>query len=919
MTDEIIGREDELAVIDALLDRPIDSLRTIVLEGEAGIGKSTLWQAAVARARARGLRILVSRPAEAERTLPYVVLGDLFADTDETTLANLEAPRRRAFESALLRTDADLPVDPRALGVAIHSIVPILARSGPLVLAIDDVQWTDPSSTATLAFAIRRALDQPVLLLLSKRLDGAPTGDLEAALGTAAADRLHVGPLSVGAIQLLLRTRLGVSFPRPTLVRLHEACGGNPFYAIELARARSMDPTLDPTAPIAVPPNLERLVAARLDSLAPPARRMLLLVAAHGRMPVDLRTTLGISKRGLDSAQAANIIEVSAEAITFTHPLLASAVYQGVPDEQRRAAHRRLAAALEDPVERGRHLALASGSASDPLAAELESAAVVARERGMSLVAAELAEHALRLTPPERPDDRHHRAIAAARAHLDAGSGGRARAIAGDVMAWATPGIRRAEALILASETEDVGPAVRLLEEALTEAAGIPRLEAAIHARLGGAGRGTKGRAWSEPHAREALRLAELIDDPSLRAESLLTLAVDRFEGGDPQGIELVERAYALVASSAQPDRMGWADSRMGWVLMFSSEYARAREWLRPRLEYWRDRDEQMRSELLWLMALTEFWSGRWTLADEYANQVRDINLQYEEVSTDHLSPALIALHSGRFDVARDHSRRALSLARGHLLPQHKAILGICDLWGGNTASALAHLVDADQTADVRGWDEPNIRWWRADLAEALMQLGRLDEAGRLLDDWESAANRVGRGRSRVHVGRSRGLLAAAWGDLTGALDQLEWAASGYASIGDPFNRGRALLALGVVRLRARQKQAARTALATAIATFDALGAVGWAATARTELARVGGRQRIEGLSPSEHRVAELVIEGRTNREIASTLFLGERTVASHLTHIYAKLGVRSRTELARQMLPGGERSAEIAGKTPTS
>jgi DNA-binding CsgD family transcriptional regulator len=166
---------------------------------------------------------------------------------------------------------------------------------------------------------------------------------------------------------------------------------------------------------------------------------------------------------------------------------------------------------------------------------------------------------------------------------------------------------------------------------------------------------------------------------------------------------------------------------------------------------------------------------------------------------------------------------------------------------------------------------------------------------------------------------RCRGLLAAARGDVDSAVDLLAQAADDYVALGDPFDRGRALLALGVVRLRARQKRLARSALQPAQETFDALGAASWADTARAELARVGGRERIGGLSPSELRVAELVAEGHTNREIASALFLGERTVASHLTHIYAKLGVRSRTELARHMLPATDVSAEVASKVTTS
>jgi DNA-binding CsgD family transcriptional regulator len=211
------------------------------------------------------------------------------------------------------------------------------------------------------------------------------------------------------------------------------------------------------------------------------------------------------------------------------------------------------------------------------------------------------------------------------------------------------------------------------------------------------------------------------------------------------------------------------------------------------------------------------------------------------------------------------------------------------------------------------------MRWWRPEHVEALLQLGRIDEAAKLIADWERAARRVRRGRALAHVLRSRGLLAAARGDLETALDFLAQAAQRHEALDDPFNHGRALLALGTVRLRARQKRAARASLEAAVAQFEVLGAAGWAAKARAELARIGGRERIEGLSPSELRVAELVAAGRTNREIASALFLGERTVASHLTHVYAKLGVRSRTELARQLAPPAERSDRGASKVPTS
>ena len=141
-------------------------------------------------------------------------------------------------------------------------------------------------------------------------------------------------------------------------------------------------------------------------------------------------------------------------------------------------------------------------------------------------------------------------------------------------------------------------------------------------------------------------------------------------------------------------------------------------------------------------------------------------------------------------------------------------------------------------------------------------------------------------------------------GGVDEALELLDEAARAHESLGDRLGRARALLALGVVARRARQKRASREAIEQALAIFEECGAEGWAEKARAELGRISGRTREEGLTPAEQRVAALVAEGRTNREVAAALVLGERTVETHLTHIYAKLGVRSRTELARVYEP---------------
>ena len=317
-----------------------------------------------------------------------------------------------------------------------------------------------------------------------------------------------------------------------------------------------------------------------------------------------------------------------------------------------------------------------------------------------------------------------------------------------------------------------------------------------------------------------------------------------------------------------------------------------------------------MHTDLTWYLAIVEFWSGQWAAAGLHADEARTIGIQYGPDQPGYALPgALIALHRGQFGVARQLSQQAMSMAGEQVLPSHQAILAVSELWTGNLDSALDQFLDAERKADVRGFDEPFFRWWRADYVEGLLQAGRIDAASALVADWEAVAARVGRERVLAHAIRCRGLIAAARGDLVDAAALLEEAVDRQETADDPFGRGRVLLALGVVRRRTRQKRTARAALDAALAQFESLGAASWAMTARAELARVGGRERIEGLSPSELRVAELVAEGRTNREIASALFLGERTVASHLTHIYAKLGIRSRTELAREMLPSADPS----------
>jgi DNA-binding CsgD family transcriptional regulator len=596
------------------------------------------------------------------------------------------------------------------------------------------------------------------------------------------------------------------------------------------------------------------------------------------------------------------VIEHKDGALRFSHPLLSSVLYADLADDRQRV-HRRIADTVDDPLVRARHLALATDGAEREVAAVLDEAARTASGRGAAALAAELAEHALRLTPLGGGDERRRRALVAARAHQAAGEWTRARTIATDLLAETEIGSLRPKALLLLAELERGDRSVALLEEALREARSRPALQSAIHCRLAWARRFKDGVG----HARAALELADEVDDDALRAHARTVQAVLSWFAGETGASEdLPARARDFATAVGGEHLVREATQAIVNTLAPSSKRGEARALLEHEFQEWRERDEPRAARASWGLAWVEFWAGRWELAAEHAARAHDISIQYGlEMPQDHLPIAVIAVHRGQFELAREHSQRALDLAEeqfGMHIPQHRAILGLVALSKGDVSAADGWLDEADRRAAVVGWSEPSIRWWTGDRVELLLELGRIDDAVRVLDVWEADAVRVAREWVLAHVMRCRGLVAAARGEVEAALNLLAQAAVEHETVGDPFGQGRALLALGIVRRRIRQKRAAREAIEAALGAFETIEASGWAAKARAELGRISGRTRTEGLTAAERRVAALVAEGRTNREVAAALFLGERTVASHLNHIYAKLGVRSRTELALRL-----------------
>lgn len=908
---EIVAREDEVAALHAFFDGAGEGPAAIVLEGDAGIGKSTLWLAGVEAARERSLRVLCARPAEAEQGLAHAALGDLLGACVAEVLPELSTPRQRALQAALLLDGGDgPPADSRALAVAVHSVLRALAERGPIVIAIDDVQWLDSSSAAALAFALRRLDAEQARILLSRR--GDQIAPLELAL-PGSIERLHVGPLSLGATQAVVRDRLGRTFPRPVMVRLHEVSGGNAFFALELARALAAAAMpLDPAQPLPVPESLERLVGGHLGTLPEETRAALLVVAVTGSPSNSLIEAVGIAAQTLVPAVAAQVLELAEGGVRFVHPLLASAVISDATEAERRAAHRLVAAAVDEPVSRARHVAAALEQQDAEVASSLEYAAEVARKRGAPSVAAELGEAAARSTPPDREDDRRRRVIRAAKDHLAAGSAQRGFVLAGELLENASPGTARAEALALVAELEfntgirtGIPTAVKHLRKALREP-GLPtELELELHVYLAGLTGMTEGLIVGEGHAREAVRLSEHLGDDARSALTLAILAIHRFNQGEPESFGLARRALELARRSGDANALGEAERAWAHCLLWSGRIDEARLVLDEHLRTVAQRDEPWSAEILWQLALVEHRAGHLALAREHAERSLEMTSQYAGQEPDapaiYVPVAFVAAYQGDEKLARALAERGCADTETRGLPgrAHLALLGMLDHWAADPVCALERFEAFDQERRAAGFSDA-LSIHLADHVESLLEVGRAAEARDLLERWESESRHLGNRWAIAEAVRCRGLVAANDGDVVAAVELLESAVLLHEEVGDAFGVSRSLLVLGVTLRRARKKRRAREAIERALAGFETMGAAAWVEKARAELGSIGGRMREDGLTPAERRVAVLVADGRTNREVAAALFLGERTVETHLSHVYAKLGIRSRTELAR-------------------
>ncbi|HEY7421699.1 MAG TPA: AAA family ATPase [Gaiellaceae bacterium] len=908
---EIVGRDEELQAISSFLD-PTPPSGALLIEGEPGIGKTTLWRAGVEASVELSYRVLRASPAEKEATFAYSVVSDLLSDVLDEVLPSLPGPQRRALEIALLlRGSTGPPPEQHTLGVALLGVLRTLATSKPVVVAVDDLQWLDRSSGAMLEFAARRLREEPVALLLARRQTSKlASGRLELSVPEERRHVVRVGPLSLGALHRLLRERLARTLARPTLRRVHEASGGNPFYAQELVRALESAGGIRPGHPLPVPETLEEILRERID--AQPANvRQVLAAAAALRRPTE--AMLG-DWPALEQASEAGLIELTNDGVGFTHPLLASAAYGSITGTERRRLHRRLAEVVSDPEDRARHLALSAEGPDGDVADAVESAARRAARRGATGTAAELAELAVRLTPTSERARLLERRVDVAGYQLPAGELDTAASTLEPLVEELSPGGARADALLLlASAQQSFERCLELAERALDDACGDDARVAKIECYLGEIllVQGASERALE--HARAALEPAERAGDPNILATALATVAwFETMTAVEPTP-GLLERAVVLEEAAVQD---GVYDSSspsfaLGMRLMCAGRLDEARARMRMRLERAVSLgDERAVAAALMHQAELELRAGDWPLASlkaaegyERAEQIG----REQDLSGLLYVGALVDAHLGRVEEARASVRRGMTLSEHcgdeAFRLQHISVLGFLELSVGDPEAADRALRPLAARLGSLGWREPSIYAELPNAIEALVELDELGEARRLLAELRERLSRIESPWGEAGAARCEGLILAAGGDLASAASALDRALTVHERLAQPFDLARSLLALGAIQRRRKERGAARETLTRALTIFEELGAVLWAEKARSELARVGGRAAIGAeLTPTERRIAELVATGKTNKEVAAQLFVTPRTVEGHLTRIYAKLGVRSRAGLAHRM-----------------
>jgi len=892
-TGELIGRDEEREVVDALVGHIGDGGGSILIRGEPGIGKSALLEHARQEATAIGAQTLTAVGVESEAEFAFAGLHQLLRPILGLA-STLPEPQRQALQAAF-GVSAEGRPDLFLVAMASLQTLSRAAESAPVVACTDDVHWLDRASVQVLAFIARRLQDEPVVLLAAVRA-GYQT-PIESA-GIRVLDLQRLSPLASGQ---LLDLRAPDLHPIMRARVLAEAAG-NPLALVELPRTVPRSGLS--LAPTTLTARLEQAFATRLRDLLPTTRSVLLAAALDSRASLAevlaaAHTTLSV----IEPAEQAGLVDIGEGELRFRHPLIRSAVRQAASSREVLEMYGALAEVVSDEERRLWHRAMAAVGSDEQVAAELERYASAALRRGAVTAAAAALERAASLTP--HPRNKGHRLVSAAELAYELG---------------------------LSDTVSRLAEAAKQLD-----------IGSSDHARLAWLGEMTSGNVWVEPGAAKtfvtiARQIANDGGDPDMALRSLVPVAhrawwtrtrptTRRYlvEAAQSFSVPAGDPRVLVVTALANPEETGptvmshvsrvrlhdvpdaMAAMYLGIAAEKSGDFALGARFLSAAVDGLRD---QVRLGVLTEALVHYSWAatfaGEWTAAAAAASEGAALAHETSQPQfgfTGELIEALVlALRGNDPDidgVLAQPQWSSFAMNGGPLLATAHLARAAAALGEGRHEAAFVALWPVFDEKDVvfhRFMRWPSV----LDLVEAATGSGQLERANAVVADLEAIAARSKPAILSAGLSCARPLLApdASAGDLyESALSQnLD---------GTPFLRARTLYSYGRWLRHQRRTAEARTPLRSSIALFDALGATRWSGRVRDELRATGesvGRRRPpdarERLTAQELQIAELAARGLSNREIAERLFVSHRTIGSHLYHVFPKLGITTRTQL---------------------
>ncbi|MFH8293998.1 helix-turn-helix transcriptional regulator [Streptomyces sp. NPDC018059] len=922
----LLGRSSECARLLALVDKARrGESGALLVRGEAGIGKTSLVEHVAGESG--DLLRLGTRGVEVESDLPYVGLADLLRPV--LHFLDRIPERQAAALTGALALGPAVAHDRFAVAAGTLSLLGALAEEGPVLVTVDDAQWLDPYSLDALAFATRRLGREGIVVLFTARdeLD-------EPASRLAAIETMTLGGLDAESAHRLIAEEGTAELTERETARLLAEARGNPLALIELPALLSGsgagDDDPDSAAPLPIGELLAHTFGSAVARLPQEAQDAMLLLAVLGTRPLAgteaaLRAH-GLSYESLEAAEAAGLVVEEQDGYAFRHPLVRSAVYHGATPVRRRRAHHAIARSLQGATapaleQYAWHLAASGAEPDEHVASLLENAASGAPDTLAYPLASRLYERAARFTPAGQR--KAERLLCAARASQAAGSLDEAAAILDRSLEHAEQlGTRldiRQLRCYLDVQRGQPTRSRELLRAAVDEAEKVDPALAAV--MLGGialtelaVGDLTAARGTSAA----AMELADSTRQTLLPVRLLRTLVL--LLGGDADAGRSLLRELAGPLASPDP-AFPYPLSGVGGLCHLAAEELDEAHGLLDRAAYTARASSAvgLLSHLLCTLAVVEFWRGRWSPSLAHADEavrLAEATGRLIEVPRGLAALARTEAALNREADCRRHAAQAMEWAASTELPMDAArargALGLLELGLGRFEEAVHRLEEVRAFSRTHGRGDGLYLTWAADLADAYVHLHMTADAREVLDVLEYEAGRGHRPVTAGAAARCRGLL-----EPDAAERHMRRSLALLAERPVPFERGRTEFAWGEQLRRQGRRSEARRLLERALATFERLGASGWAARVAAELHAAGGtevrpeRAPLERLTPQEMQVALVVGRGLTNHEVAERLFLSVKTVEFHLSNIYRKLdGVHRRAQLVRLLAQASEVSA---------